>query len=98
MEKKEFGKKMKYMREALGVSKYRIERRNGVLQRQSLLLESGESNMTLDKLFDYMNAIGLKMEIYAEIPAGESFDRLPGETDREQAIRYWIHRQEKEID
>lgn len=96
MNKQKLGTEIRMIREIMRISKNQVCRKIGIDIRRLNDIEEGRSSYTIDSLLAVLDAIGIDIELFAEIPAGEIAGTLPEDVHKEFAIRYWIGRKNKE--
>lgn len=88
MDTKTLGKKLKFYRERLGVSLYRISVNSGLRIDTAKKIEAGQVTTTESFLL-YLSGLGINMELFPDLPndlAGID-QESPGK--KYQAIAYW---------
>lgn len=90
MDTKTLGKKLKFYRERLGVSLYRISVNSGLRIDTAKKIEAGQVTTTESFLL-YLSGLGIHMELFPNLPSEFAGTDLNFEFSEEKAraIAYW---------
>lgn len=94
MNTKELGENLKFYRERLGVSLYRINVRTGLRMETSKRIEAGQ-DVTLSSLLLYLTGLGVHMELFPDLPAELSGIDPESPEEKIKAWEYWTNEFEK---
>ncbi len=88
MDTNEIGKKLKFYRDRLGVSLYRINVNTGLRIETAKKIESGQVT-TVESLLLYLKGLGVNMELFPDLPAGLSGTDPGSPEEKIKALKYW---------